>query len=865
MTSREAVSDRLRQERKALITAFLTDRVSDFPAEQTRLLDDYLRDICRVLDDRPTLSPRDPYAIVALGGYGRGEMCIHSDVDLLFLFDEAIPENGVDFIRAVVYPLWDLGLHVSHNARTLAEPVEIPDDAVSVLTALLDARFVAGAAPLFAAFRKKFRETVVTPRSEVLIDWLIDTNRERHDHFGDSSYLLEPNLKEGQGGLRDYHTLMWVARIRTDIRQSRDLEFYGCLSHEEFRELSRALKFIWRVRNHLHHLAGKKHDRFGFQYQVEVADLLGYREKSGQQPVERFLGRLQEEMSYVKDLHLMFVYELESRSLDPEGTEETPVAGLQVRRGMIHFDSPQAVLQDPLLLLRIFQESARRQRPLGIEARRLVKNMRRYLTDKLCSDPRAVAAFEDILSAVPFRFSPLNEMLWTGLLTRFIPQLEAIRHRIQYDQYHLHPVDKHSLKVVRTLKMFGGPEDPSAGRLCGELYAALEDRRPLLWAALLHDIGKGEPGGDHAKKGVVIAAEILREKGYRDEWIETVCFLIREHLLLAKTATRRDIHDEETAIFCARRVQEPERLKMLYLLTVADSIATGPKAWNAWSLSLIQGLYFYSLRLLEQGELASRDAVERVAAKQAALLRLAATPEERDAARSIVPFMSPRYLLYAEPADMLTHVNLHGLMGKNPFAWKIEKTPSTGNGVRTVTICAKDHPGLFYKISGVFTLYGIDILNAQVYTWRNNAALDIFQVTPPPDPIFEADYWETASRRLRDTLTGRFDLCAEVKERIRERRPGRSPLQHRPTKVVIDNRSSSYFTIVEVFAYDFTGLLFLITEALFRLKLDVWLAKIATQVDQVVDVFYVRSFEGEKVDDPAEEETIRRTLIGAID
>jgi len=866
METREQVSDRLREKREALIQDFLAGTVPDFLTRQTRLLDDYLREICRVLDDRPALSPRDPCAIVALGGYGRGEMCIHSDVDLLFLFDAAIPENAVDFIRAVVYPMWDLGLYVSHNARVLAEPVELPDDAVSSLTALLDARFVAGDPSLFAAFKVKFRRDLVEPRSGSLIDWLIETNGDRHDHFGDSSYLLEPNLKEGQGGLRDYHTLMWVARIQRDLKESRDLEFYGCLSHEEYRELDRALGFIWMVRNHLHYLAGKKHDRFGFEYQKRVADLLGYVEKEGQQPVERFLGRLQEEMSFLKDLHLMFVYELESfqEAPDPDVPPAAgPAEGLQIHRGMLRFDSPQAVLNAPVLLMRIFEESGRLQLPLGIEARRLVKNMRRYLTDSVRSSPDGVASFENILSAPPFRFTPLNEMLWTGLLTRFIPQLEAIRHRIQYDQYHLHPVDKHSLKVVRTLKMFGGPSDPSRGRLCGELYAALPDRRPLLWAALLHDIGKGEIGGDHAKKGPPIAAEILREKGYGEDLIETVSFLIREHLLLAKTATRRDIHDEETAIFCARRAQDPDRLKMLYLLTVADSIATGPKAWNDWSLSLIQGLYFYTLRLLEQGELASKEAVERVEAKKTALIRLTATPGERAAARAAMPFMSPRYLLYAEPSEMLAHINLHKLMGDGLFAWKIEKKPDPAT--RTVTVCARDKPGLFSKISGVFTINGIDILNAQIFTWRNNVALDIFRVTPPPDPIFEADKWKKAERQLREAIDGRLDLGAAVKERIGERRPPRSPLHHRPTKVVIDNRSSSYFTIVEVFAYDFTGLLFLITEALFRLELDVWLAKIATQVDQVVDVFYVRDFNGQKVDDPETEATVRRTIIEAID
>ncbi len=864
MKIRERAADRLRMKRETLIQEFLSGRETDFLSRQTQMLDAYLVDICRVLDERPAISPRDPYAIVALGGYGRGEMCIHSDVDLLFLFDAAIPENAAEFIRAVVYPLWDLGLYVSHNARILREPVAIPPEAISVFTALLDARFVAGADPLFAAFKKKFRKEVVVPRSEALIDWLIETNRDRHVHFGDSSYLLEPNLKEGQGGLRDYHTLMWAAKTWRDLKESRDMEFHGYLTHEEFRELTRALDFIWMIRNHLHHLAGKKHDRFSFEYQEQVADVLGYVEKDGQQPVEGFLARLQEEMSCLKDLHSMFVYELENRRKIPEAAapQETPIDGLQIRRGRLGFDSPQAVLNRPVLLLKIFEESARLRLPLGIGAKRLVKNMCRHLTETVRSGPEAVRAFEGILEATPFQFAPLSEMLWTGLLTRFIPQFAAIRHRIQYDQYHLHPVDKHSLKVVRTLKLFGAPDDPSRGRLCGELYTALPDRRPLLWAALLHDVGKGEVGGDHARKGPPIAAGILKEKGYGEDFIATVRLLIREHLLLAKTATRRDIHDEETAIFCARRIQDPDRLKMLYLLTVADSIATGPKACNDWSLSLMQGLYFYTLRLLEQGELASREAVERVEAKKAALIRLAAQPEERAAVQSLMPFMSPRYLLYAEPPDMLDHVTLFQRMGDGPFAWTIEKKPDPAT--RTVAICAKDRPGLFSKIAGVFTLNGIDILNAQVFTWRNTVALDIFQVTPPPDPIFEADQWETTASRLGDAIEGRLDLRVEVKERIRERRPSRSPLHHRPTKVVIDNRSSSYFTVVEVFAYDFAGLLFLITEALFRLELDVWLAKIATQVDQVVDVFYVRDFNGQKVDDPSVEATIRETIIEAI-
>ncbi len=861
-----AAAQRLISRRAGLIRDFLEDRVPEFIRRHTRLVDEYLDETCEESRAAADLTAAGrAYAIVALGGYGRREQCIHSDVDLLFLFDDEIPDAAGQLVREVTYPLWDGGLHVSHTIRTLAEPLTVPEE-VEGLTALLDARFIRGHSPLFASFRRAFRETVIRPRAEELTDWLVRTNRTRHDRFGDSSYLLEPNLKEGKGGLRDYHTILWVGRIASDVREFRDLEYYGYLSHTEQREMAEALDFIRHIRNHLHYLAGRKVDQLHFDYQEKMADHLGYRAEDGQQPVERFLGDLHIRMERVKQQHAVFVNELESRWRSredgPTVEGDIGVPGLEMARGMLRFTSPEAVAAAPELLMGVFEASARLGVPLSAEARRLIGDMAELVDDRFRQSVTAVATFERILATPNTEHNVLAEMMNTGFLRRFIPELSAIYHRIQYDDYHLFPVDTHSVRTVQTVKSFGTPDDPTFGTLCGELFAGLADPRPLLWAALLHDVGKGEPGGSHSEKGVPIVGAILAEKGYSPSFVETVRLLVREHLLLAKTAARRDIEDEETALFCARRVHDAETLQMLYLLTVADSVATGPKAWNSWTLSLMQGLYLNVLSIVRHGELASREAVARVDEKKAKALRMAPTDEIRSEAEALMKVMSPRYLLSAEPDEMIAHVNLHRLLGDQAFVWKIERTETPDT--RAVSLCAHDMPGLFSRIAGVLTLNGVDILNARIYTWRDNVAVDVFYVRPPPDEIFEAEKWDRAAEDLNAALSGRLDVGAAIRERRAEWKAVRPPGSNRPTRVVVDNDTSRFFTIVEVFTYDFPGLLFAVTDALFRCQLDIWLAKIATNVNQVVDVFYVRDFDGQKVDSAAQVSEIRAAIEAVL-
>jgi [protein-PII] uridylyltransferase len=453
-------------------------------------------------------------------------------------------------------------------------------------------------------------------------------------------------------------------------------------------------------------------------------------------------------------------------------------------------------------------------------------------------------------------------MLSTGILVRFIPEITGIVHRIQYDEYHLYPVDKHSLKTVQEIKTFGTDRDVTGDSLCGNLYKEIQNKKLLLWAALLHDIGKGEHSESHSKSGAAIVRSVLTRKGYKAQDVETISFLVEEHLLLIKTATRRDINNEETAILCARRIKTSERLKMLYLLTVADSISTGPKAWNEWVSALLKDLFLKTLNIIEKGDLVTSEAVEAVENKREEILRLASTPQSTKELAGLFDVMSPRYLLSTSAGHIKEHIELYQSIGEADFVWNITET--SDSNTRRITICAKDRPGLFSKIAGIFTLNNLDILDAQVFTWRNNIALDIFEVKPPPDQIFEKETWNRAQKQLQCALAGELDLAEALSEKMSVCRSARHRPGERPNRIIVDNESSSFFTIIEVFTYDFTGLLYSMTDAIFRCRLDIWVAKIATKVDQVVDVFYVRDFDGQKVDSPAQVEAIKAAVEGVL-
>ncbi|MCF8068254.1 MAG: [protein-PII] uridylyltransferase [Desulfobacterales bacterium] len=849
-----------------LIKQFLKGSVSDFLLEHTRLMDNYFRERYEKSVVGPFIDiSKKPYVVIALGGYGREEQCVHSDVDVLFLFDQAVPDEAEPLMREMIYPLWDAGLDVGHATRSLEETVQGANEDMDILTPLLDARFVCGISSLYTKLVDQLHERILKVRADDIIAWLMERNKKRHDRFGDSTNLLEPNLKDGQGGLRDYHTMLWIARIKLGLKNFQDFKYQGFLLQDEFHRFSNSLKFIWNVRNQLHELTGRKCDQLHFEYQIRLARALKYKGINDHESVEKFLGDLHSKMSFVKQQYLMFLSETGylRQGRGRKKIVTCKIEGLNVNRGQLEFSTAEKILEDPLLLMQIFEESTRLKIPLSVSAKRLVREFKFLVNDRYRKGKDVIKSFEKILITPDNTgFNVLTEMLNTGFLVQFIPELSSIINKIQYDEYHIFPVDKHVLRTVQTIKSFGELDTVSSDSLPVKLYKKMSGKKLLLWAALLHDIGKGKSSSGHAEVGAEITRNLLERMEFKPKQIETVSFLVEKHLLLIKTATRRDLNDEETTLVCARKIQNTNRLTMLYLLTVADSIATGPKAWNEWTASLLKNLYYKVMDILEKGELASYEVVESIERKKTGVLDSAKTEEQRNDLEKNFKFMSPRYLLYAETDDILRHLSLFKSLGDDDFAWDIAGEPD--DNTRTVTVCAKDRPGLFSRIAGVFTLNSIDILDVQVFTWRNKVALDIFKVMPPPDRIFENERWARVRNHLVDSLAGKKDLKKALEKKMKSYKPVQNRVKRRPHRVDVDNKSSSFFTIIDVFTYDFPGLLFAITDALFRSALDVSVAKIATKVDQVVDVFYVRDLNGEKVDTPEQVEAIKSAILNVL-
>ncbi len=864
-TVHEQTAEQLQKKTKGLTARLIQGKEPDFLKQHARILDDYFRQAFEssMVGPRMDIS-KNPYAIIALGGYGREEQCIHSDVDLLFLFKRKVPPEAEGLIQEMVYPLWDIGLDVGYATRSLKECLSLASRDFEILTPILDARFICGWSLLYSDLMDQVRQKIIGKRSRTIINWLVEKNKARHAQFGDSAYLLEPNLKEGQGGLRDYHTMLWIGQIEMSMKQPRDLEYFGLLSHEEYQTLSNSLSFIWNVRNRIHHLCSRKCDQLNFENQIKLADAMNYKQIDSQKPVERFLGDLHGRMEFLKQQHLMFLHELglekKRRRKKRKSQKQTRVDGLEVIKwGMLNFEAPEKIVESPDLLMKIFEESARLKIPLSAEAKRLVKDFLTQVNAKFRRSQPIVTSFERILAAPAPKFNVLNEMLNTGFLVRFIPEMRSIINRIQYDEYHLYPVDKHLLRTVKTVKNFGTAKDSSLEPLCGQIYGELKDKMPLLWAALLHDIGKGQSEDGHAESGAEMVKKLLTRKGLDSDVVDSVAFLVQEHLFLIKTATRRDIYDEETSIFAARRIKDVERLKMLYLLTVADSISTGPMAWNQWTAALLRDFFLKVLNVLEKGELATAEAIKIVEQKKAEIIEATGSKKEKEHITELIEVMSPRYLLYMPADEMKAHIKLYDRLGDNEFIWDIKR--SADADTRTVTICAQDRPGLISKIAGVFTLHNIDILDVQVFTWRNNIALDIFKVKPPPDQIMEDEKWKRAENKLVKALADKINLASALKKKVPVFGKFGQHVSHKPHRIRVDNKSSSFFTIIEVFTYDFTGLLFNISDALFRCGFNIRVAKIATKADQVVDVFYVWDLNGQKIDEPDQVAKIKAAIL----
>jgi [protein-PII] uridylyltransferase len=853
----------LKEARENLITDFLAGKVSySFQEDYSEIMDYYFRMTLQESRTGQTLFKKGiPFAMIAVGGYGRKELCLHSDIDILILFNKTIPSQAKALTEEIFYPLWDIGMELGYGVRTVKDCLSLSKDDFEVLTSLIDIRFVCGDSPLYLTLTEELEKKVIKKTASSFIKWLHGLNTIRMNTFGDASHLLEPNLKEGIGGLRDYHHILWMAKAFLNVREPEDLEHLGKFSLGEYNDLKDCVKFIHFVRNYLHQLSGRKNDRLNFEYQEKIARRLGYKNQPKFPAVEQFLSKLHSGMESIKILHRSFMsIHSPQRHAEPIAIVPKEISkGIHMHNNEICFTSNTALLNDPLILMEIFEHSCRLGLPLSLESRRQVKKFLYLVDDAFMRSKSAVQGFLDIINGKN-TVETLDQMFETGFLDAFIPEFGMIRDRVQFDAYHIFPVGRHVLETVSCLKNLSKEKD----FLLLDTFADIKDHEHLFLAGLFHDIGKNWK--EHARRGAQIVRNILERMGYEEKGIEEIAFQIANHLLLAETATRRDLDDEKIIIQTARVIGDINRLKVLYLLTWADSKATGPRAWSEWTANLVQELFFKTLHILESGELATPDSSQRISRLKSRIRRKTGESISHNDFERLFDAMPTRYKLSTAPSDIMRHMEMALRFEKeiskgDPVSFVLEVQENKTGGFWQVSFVGKDRPGLFSDIAGVMALNNINILSSNIYTWRDGTAVDIFYVTRPLDSLHPYATWEKVDSLLKGAFSGKVSLSHSLTQKAAPSILKETGKFERPPQVVVDNHSSDFFTLIEVFASDRIGLLYLITRTLFELKLDIRIAKIGSKGDQTADVFYVRDLEGQKIEDENRVKDIKYSLL----
>lgn len=801
------------------------------------------------------------FGVVAQGGYGRGELNPYSDIDILFLYGWRAGASVEAAAERILYPLWDAGLTVGHAARTVSECARRARRDHVIRTALVDARYVCGDPGLYRDLERTVRRQFGGGAGDRFVETKVGEHGRRRRRHGESVFLLEPDVKEGQGGLRDIHAAMWVARVKCGAVEIHDLPGTGLLDPGDAETLARSRDFLWRTRNELHFLAGRRQDRLTFESQEQAARGLGFHEAGRLSEVETFMRSYYLHAEEVSRLSSLVIH----RAVDHDPSRrKRPRPGRELRPGVRVAGGTLAVAPGnagPEELLDIFADLQRHRLDLGQDSREAVRTRVEALGGSLSGLEAPNRRFLDILRGNDRIYETLLELHCTGVLDALVPEFARVRCMALHDLYHIYTVDQHLMRAVKEFeRLRSGEFEDSLPRL-SQLAREVQKPEILILGILFHDIGKGQ-GGGHSELGRAMALEAAARMGLNVDEQETLAFLVLHHLTLTGTAFRRDIRDEKTVRDLADAVGAAENLKALYLLTYADMKAVGPEVWNDWKAALLEELFHRALETLEErekGESAQPDRERKARRIQERLMeRLGTDHPPEEVRREFIDAMPVRYFLNTPEEAMPLHYRLLRRLGDEPFLSSVLHHPARGHS--EVAVCAHDQPGLFASIAGVFAAMGLDVLSARIHTRRDGRILDVFRISHQgkAEVVMDPDKWSRMERTLERVLKGRVDV-ADLVGRSLPSLPQR-PRGKRPTLVQWDNRASDDFTIVEVYTQDRAGVLFTITYWLSRLGFSIHLAKISTDVDRVADVFYVTDGDRGKVRDRARLEALRETL-----
>ncbi|MBB5688185.1 [protein-PII] uridylyltransferase [Roseomonas alkaliterrae] len=817
----------------------------------------------------PKAAGDKPWALVATGGYGRGVLAPYSDIDLLFLTDSGMGPRGRQAVEFMLYLLWDLGLKVGHATRSRADCLVDAKADATVLTALLDARPIAGEEAIFHRFEAAFRAARAEWGLKPFLAAKRAERQQRHARYGESPFQVEPHVKEGRGGLRDLQTLYWLARYAFNVQRMPELvgpesPGGGLLVAQEARAIRRAWDFFWTVRFHLHLVTGRAEERLTFDLQPVVGARMGYTRHGLQDGVERFMKHFFLMVRDVARYTRILEPAIERASLGPPAVvpasdKALTAAGFALADGKVIAAPGHDFTIDPVLMLRIFRMA--RDRGLDIHPlafRAIVRHARHVV--RLRGEREASAEFLDLLSgrdpATWLRL--LNE---AGLISRLLPDWQRIVGLMQFDTYHVFTVDEHTIEAVGVLAALERGDLAEVAPVASELVGQLQSRRALYVAVLLHDIAKGR-GGDHSELGAELAQTICPMLGMTPEETETVSWLVLHHLLISQTAFKRDIEDPKTILDIAEVVQSPERLRLLLVLTVADMRAVGPKVWNGWKATLLRELYWRVAEVLAGGLSVPERDVRVARAKEAAALLLADRPKEEVAA--FLDLGYPGYWLSFDPETHARHAAMIREAKEAGAPLTVRTRVLEARAVTEVTVYCTDHPGLFSKIAGALAVAGASIVDARIHTMTDGMALDTFWVQDAQGGAFDAPHrLARLAVLIEQALSGRLKLREEIRKLKRE--PARLRAVTVPPRVVIDNHASNTHTVIEVNGRDRPGLLHDVTAAISDQGLQIASAHITTYGVRAVDVFYVKDVFGLKVENERKLASLRRALEAALE
>jgi len=817
----------------------------------------------RIMHPLPNPTEAERIAVFAVGGYGRGEMAPHSDVDLLFLTPYKITPWAESVIESMLYMLWDLRLKVGHASRTIRDCLRLGGDDYTIRTALLENRFLAGEAELAEKLNQRLWDDLFKGTERAFTEAKLEERDARHEKQGER-YMVEPNVKEGKGGLRDLQSLFWIAKYLHRVRDVSDLVALGMFTPEEFSTFAKAENFLWAVRCHLHLIIGRPNDQLTFDMQVEVAQRMGYADTAARRGVEIFMQEYFRHATSVGDLTRIFLTKLEATQVKSQPLlqrllrrRKTLKQGYVEVHGRLGIADPKTFLADPLNLLRLFEEGLRTGLLIHPDAMLLVSANIRLIDERMRNNPAAQKLFLDLLLKHGNPERALRRMNELGVLSAFIPEFEPIVAMMQFNMYHHYTVDEHIIQCISHLAQIERRELIEELPVSSSILKEGINRRVLYVALLLHDIGKGREE-DHAILGARIARRVGPRLGLKPREVDTVEWLVRYHLLMSDMAQKRDIADPRTVRDFAKAVQTRERLDLLLLLTVCDIRGVGPGTWNNWKASLLRALYRQTRRAMEGGledlnrEQRGSDAKRNL---REALPGWDAKDLKHETSRHYPPYWQGLHVT----AHVVFARLLHNLT-EDEIA--IDLAIDEDRDATRACFALADHPGIFSRLAGALALVGANVVDARTYTSKDGFATAVFWIQDADGHPFESDRLPRLRNMIQKTLKGEVVPREAIKSRDKLKKRERA--FRVPTHITFDNDGSEIYTIIEVDTRDRPGLLYDLTRTLAANNVYIASAVIATFGEQVVDTFYVKDMFGLKFHSESKRAALERKLRAAI-